>query len=66
MDSKSKGHLWSWSNREEGVKRILGKLDRVMFNKSWITTVPKTWNEYLRQGVSDHAAMVYHINPPTN
>jgi len=65
-DISCTGSIWSWSNRTTGQRRIVGRLDRILCNTSWIDKLPESVYAYLCSSSSDHAPMLLQIKPTTN
>ena len=57
-DMKSTGRFFTWSNKQEGVSRVLSKIDRVMSNQLWDDTFPTPEAVFLPEGDFDHTPML--------
>jgi len=53
-DISCTGCTWSWSNRSTRQRRIVGMLDRILCNDSWIDKLPESAYTYLCTSSSDH------------
>ena len=60
-DIRSIGNKWSWHNNSIGINRILGRLDRVLCNQSWIALLSYSFNKYHSLASSDHAPITLHL-----
>lgn len=57
------GGTFTWSGvRSRG--RVLRKLDRLLFNTSWLSSFPGRTIELLRRVTSDHSPLFYKFNLP--
>lgn len=57
MDLNLKGWKLSWSNRQGGEGRILGRIDRTLVNVQWVSAFASSWVEALPTGTSDHSPL---------
>ena len=53
LDLPSHGPLYTWSNKQ-GERIISKKLDRILFNDSWLSVFPQSYNVFKGGGCSDH------------
>ncbi|KAF5201511.1 Exo_endo_phos domain-containing protein [Thalictrum thalictroides] len=57
-DIKATGALYTWSNRHEGIERIMCKLDRSLVNLQWCNTFNDVEGYFPPPGVSDHSPII--------
>lgn len=57
FDLRFFGHRFTWSNRQEGDRRIHRKIDRVLTNGQWIGLFPFAEAVFHQPGMSDHSAV---------
>ncbi|KAL2943499.1 putative glucan endo-1 3-beta-glucosidase eglC [Bienertia sinuspersici] len=65
-DMKSSGRFFTWSNKQEGAKRVLTKTDRALCNGGWCDMVPTAETLFLPENDFDHTPMVirsFHPQP---
>lgn len=58
VEVKSSGYYFSWSNKEEGYRRIESRIDRCFGNASWNNQYTTDLVEYMTLGLSDHSPLV--------
>ena len=58
---KSRGRLFTWSNKQRGDTRVLSKIDRVMGNPARKSSFPTTEVCFLPEGDFDHTPMLVQI-----
>ncbi|KAL2893987.1 von Willebrand factor A domain-containing protein 3A [Bienertia sinuspersici] len=63
-DMKSSGRFFTWSNKQEGAKRVLTKIDRALCNGGWCNMVPTAETLFLPENDFDHTPMVIRSFPP--
>jgi len=59
---KCTGNFWSWHNKAIGQRRIMGRLDRILWNDIWMATIPPSSYKYLSKSTSDHSPMLLHLH----
>ncbi|XP_020249670.1 uncharacterized protein LOC109827119 [Asparagus officinalis] len=65
-DIKSTGSTWTWHNKQKGIHRIYGKLDRALGNSKLIDLFPQVFTEYKNTSSSDHTPAIIHLQPNVN
>ncbi|KAL2931849.1 hypothetical protein RDABS01_037259 [Bienertia sinuspersici] len=63
-DMRSSGRFFTWSNKQEGAKRVLTKIDRALCNGGWCDMVPTAETLFLPENDFDHTPMVIRSFPP--
>ncbi|KAL2922586.1 Mucin-20 [Bienertia sinuspersici] len=63
-DMRSSGRFFTWSNKQEGAKRVLTKIDRALCNGGWCDMFPTAETLFLPENDFDHTPMVIRIFPP--
>ncbi|KAL2938255.1 LINE-1 retrotransposable element ORF2 protein [Bienertia sinuspersici] len=63
-DMKSSGRFFTWSNKQEGAKRVLTKIDRALCNGGWCNMVPTAETLFLPENDFDHTPMVIRSFSP--
>ncbi|KAL2938349.1 Nesprin-2, partial [Bienertia sinuspersici] len=62
-DMKGSRRFYTWSNKQEGDKRVFSKIDRAMCNPSWCTQFPNAETIFLPENMIDHTPMVIKVLP---
>ena len=55
---REQGHAYSWTNKEEGKKRILTKIDHAVGNLKWMDKFSQAHVLYGNAQSSDHTPLV--------
>ncbi|KAL2903993.1 Imidazole glycerol phosphate synthase subunit HisH [Bienertia sinuspersici] len=58
-DMRSSGRFFTWSNKQEGTKRVLTKIDRALCNRGWCDMFPTVETLFLQEDDFDHTPMVW-------
>ncbi|XP_074283945.1 uncharacterized protein LOC141608498 [Silene latifolia] len=53
-EMKTVGAFFTWNNKHENGTKVYSKLDRVLINADWLTTVPECYANFLPEGLFDH------------
>ncbi|KAF5179339.1 Dnase i-like superfamily protein [Thalictrum thalictroides] len=49
---------YTWSNRSEGGRRTLNKIDRCLVNEEWVCAFDQSYANFLPQLISDHSPIL--------
>ncbi|KAL9225926.1 hypothetical protein vseg_001800 [Gypsophila vaccaria] len=60
-DMKAVGRLFTWTNKQEGLKKVMTKIDRVMINDDWLDVFESSYVEFLAEGTFDHSPSLIHL-----
>ncbi|KAL2894864.1 hypothetical protein RDABS01_010773 [Bienertia sinuspersici] len=63
-DIRSSGRFFTWSNKQEGNKRVFTKIDRTLCNGGWCAMFPTAETLFLPENDFDHTPMVIRVFPP--
>ncbi|KAL2938722.1 Neurotrypsin, partial [Bienertia sinuspersici] len=58
-DMRSSGRFFTWSNKQEGAKRVLTKIDRALCNGGWCDMFPTAETLFLPENDFEHTPMVW-------
>lgn len=59
MDMGFSGNQFTWTNAREDMALIQERLDRTLFNASWLETLPQTQVTHLPRSYSNHCPPSY-------
>ncbi|KAL2929536.1 Craniofacial development protein 2 [Bienertia sinuspersici] len=62
-DMRATGRFFTWSNKQEGDKRVLSKIDKAMCNKSWWSAFPTAETLFLPENSFDHTPLMIKVYP---
>ncbi|XP_056697530.1 uncharacterized protein [Spinacia oleracea] len=65
-DLKSVGNLFTWNNKQQGIKRVFSKIDRMLSNQAWLDVYPDAEVCYLPEGQFDHSPGLLTVYPRVN
>ncbi|KAJ8534835.1 hypothetical protein K7X08_016563 [Anisodus acutangulus] len=54
QELKSSGSFFTWNNKQGADSRVYSRIDRLLVNLKWITTLPTSEVHYGNQGLYDH------------
>lgn len=60
-----RGHNYSWSNKENGEKRTLTKIDHAIGNLQWLNTFDQARVYYANPQTSDHTPLILTLTRPS-
>ncbi|KAK9665053.1 hypothetical protein RND81_14G087100 [Saponaria officinalis] len=60
-DLKGLGCSLTWTNKQDGNKRVWSKLDRALVNGSWLADYLSSSANFLPSGISDHSPCIVSI-----
>ncbi|XP_074298631.1 uncharacterized protein LOC141629549 [Silene latifolia] len=60
-DLKAVGSFFTWTNKQEASQRVYSRIDRVMINDDWINMLPKSFANFLPEGLYDHCLVLYNL-----
>lgn len=61
IDAGFNGSTYTWWNKQTGRKRIMQRLDRVLFNAHWLDLFQDTHVAHLNKTCSDHSPLLVNI-----
>uniref|UniRef100_A0A7N0TYK2 Endonuclease/exonuclease/phosphatase domain-containing protein n=1 Tax=Kalanchoe fedtschenkoi TaxID=63787 RepID=A0A7N0TYK2_KALFE len=62
-DCGFKGNPFTWSNNQQGVRRVWVRLDRALVNGSFMAQFPGVSVTHLDRSISDHAPLLLQLDP---
>ncbi|KAF5190602.1 hypothetical protein FRX31_019811 [Thalictrum thalictroides] len=68
-EAHSTGLQYTWSNRQQGARKILSKIDRILANQEWMQKFMGWTYKVLSRVGSDHSPLIgwhTHIPKPEN
>ncbi|XP_060190443.1 uncharacterized protein LOC132619609 [Lycium barbarum] len=57
-DLKSSGAFYTWNNKHVDGSRVYSRIDRVLVNGVWLTSLPSSEVHYGNEGVMDHCPAI--------
>ncbi|XP_075091612.1 uncharacterized protein LOC142171806 [Nicotiana tabacum] len=57
-DLRSSGAIYTWNNKHGDSSRVYSKIDRVLVNSDWITTLPSSEAHFGNEGLMDHCLVI--------
>ncbi|XP_056687673.1 uncharacterized protein [Spinacia oleracea] len=64
VDVGFNGNPYTWTNSRDGADMIKERLDRALFNASWLEQFPHTKVSHLPRTYSDHAPLIISLDNP--
>lgn len=58
---KSTSRFFTWTNKQQGTRRVLSEIDCVLSNQAWECTFPTLEAVFLLEGDFDHTSMLVHF-----
>lgn len=53
---RSSRAYFTWNNKQEGEEKVYNRIDRVVVNTEWITTLPNSQVHFMNEGLYDHCS----------
>lgn len=54
QEMKSPGSFDTWNNKQDGEAKVMSKIDMVLINNDWTTTLPDSEVRFQSEGLYDH------------
>ncbi|KAL9230664.1 hypothetical protein vseg_005987 [Gypsophila vaccaria] len=60
-DMKAIGRFFTWTNKQEGLAKVMTKIDRALINDDWLEVFESSYAEFLAEGTFDHSPCLIHL-----
>ncbi|XP_074293358.1 uncharacterized protein LOC141620364 [Silene latifolia] len=61
-DLTGSGCDMTWNNKQDPHSRVWSKLDRVLVNPGWLTSLPDSFALFQEAGISDHSPILVYVS----
>ncbi|KAK9705653.1 hypothetical protein RND81_07G073800 [Saponaria officinalis] len=58
------GHVFTWTNKQDGLDRKWMRLDRALVNSVWLSVFPSSYADASNASISDHSPILVSVCPP--
>ncbi|KAL2933718.1 Protein HIR2 [Bienertia sinuspersici] len=62
-DLKASGRFYTWTNKQDGDRRVFSKIDKAMCNPAWCTHFPSAEAIFMPENSFDHTPIMIKVFP---